>query len=110
MFTLDLASQMVSMSLEKFFSAEVLLFSLCSCRCLLLGLFFGFCLPSFCGAFQHSLWCGSAWFVVRIDLARWRLSMLWWLLLPSLRSGIGNAFSRCCPFFLFALGAGVTER
>jgi hypothetical protein len=19
----------------------------------------------FCGAFQHSLWCGSAWFVVR---------------------------------------------
>ncbi len=60
---------MVSMSLEKIFQLEVLLFSLCSFRCLLLGLFSGLCLPVFCGAFQHSLWCDSAWVVVRFNKA-----------------------------------------
>ena len=67
MFTLDLASQMVSMSLEKIFQPEVLLFSLCSCRCLLLGLFSEFCFLSLYGALQHCLWCVSAWFVVRFE-------------------------------------------
>jgi hypothetical protein len=29
---------------------------------------FGLCLLSLCGAFQHGLWCVSAWFVVRLDV------------------------------------------
>jgi hypothetical protein len=53
---------------KNFFSVKALAsclgLGLCFLNCGCIGLRF----LVFCGAFQHSLWCASAWFVVRISL------------------------------------------
>jgi len=51
------------MGCEKFFAVKVLLFSLCFAFC------FGFC-AVFLGLFGGVLWCASAWFVVRFNVAK----------------------------------------
>ena len=61
-------AERVSMSLEKNFLRVNLWFSVCVLSAVLVsGWYFRGCSPVFSGALQHSLWCASAWFVVRFE-------------------------------------------
>ena len=54
--------------LKKFFAVKTWLFRLRFGCCLRFCLWLASCLSVFCGAFQHSLWCDSAWFVVGLRM------------------------------------------